>query len=306
MYDEILAKLLSSDLLTEETKAEVSAEFTSLLEQAVTTARAEAEVTIRAELTEQFNTERELLAEAVDTKVQEFLTKEVTELKEDIESFRDLEAEFAEKLVDARKEIAEGVKGDMAQLIDQLDDFLDTCLTKEVEELKESIAEVNRNQTGLRIFEAFQSQIKALMVDDGTADALAAAKSELEKTNKTLAETANALEKAKRDQKMAEVLEPLSGRSREIMEAILKNKPTDKLAEEYKTYIPRVLHDSSTGVENESEKESVTPVLAESDTSLSGDGAVVVTGDVAPIVESVTDNGSDSLTRLKRLSGINK
>ena len=305
--DELLAKILSSELLTEETKAEVGAEFKTLIETTIIAARAEAEVAVRTELTEQFVAEREALVEAVDTKVEEFLKAELAELKESIDAFRDLEVEHAEKLLDEKKAIAEGVKADMVQLIDNLDVFLEERLTAELGELKESIEEVKQIQTGRRIFEAVAAEVKALMVDDGTAAALADAKAELENTRKTLAESVDALSKAKREAKMAEVLEPLSGRTREVMEAILKNMPVEKLEEGYKTFIARVLHESSTKVEEVSEKEGdKSSVLAEGDTS-AGEKTTVVTGDTPKetevVTESVVTPANASLARLRKLSG---
>jgi hypothetical protein len=306
--DELLAKLLSSELLTEETKEQVGAEFKALIENEIIAARAEAEVAVRAELTEQFAAERESLIEAVDTKVEEFLKSELAELKEDIEAFRDLEVEYAEKLVAEKAVIAEGVKGDMVQLIDNLDTFLEERMTAEFDELKESIEEVKKNQLGLRIFEAMQTEVKALMVDDGTQAALAEAKAELDNTRKSLNESVEALTKAKRDAKMAEVLEPLSGNAREVMETILRNTPTEKLEEAYATFIPRVLHESSTKVEEVSEKEGDKSVLAEGDTSTSDDTTtVVVTGDTSnvkaeAVTESVTENAA--LAQLRKLAGV--
>lgn len=305
--DELLEKLLASELLTEATKAEVGAEFKTLIENTIITARAEAEVAVRAELTEQFVAEREALVEAVDTKVEEFLKAELAELHEDINNFRDLEVEHAEKLVDARKELAEGVKADMVQLIDNLDVFLEERLTAELDELKESIEVVKQNTLGQRVFEALASEVKALVADDGTQAALAEAKSELENIRKNLTESQEALTKAKRDMKMAEVLEPLQGRSREVMEAILKNTPTEKLEEAYQTFIPRVLHESSTKVEEVSEKEDVESVLAEGTTS-TGEKTTVVTGDTPAEKEEVVTEAvkpeSDALARLRKLSGM--
>lgn len=304
---DVLTKILSSELLTEETRAELTAEYTTLIENAVIAARAEAEVAVRAELTEQFVAEREALVEAVDTKVEEFLKAELAELHESIDAFRDLEVEHAEKLLDEKKIIAEGLKADMAQLIDNLDLFLEERLTAELGELKESIDEVKKIQTGARIFEAFATEIKALMVDDGTAAALAAARTDLENTRKSLAESVDALAKAKHEAKLAEVLEPLSGRAREVMEAILKNMPTEKLVEGYNTFIPRVLHESSTKVEEVSEKEGdVSSVLAEGDAS-AGEKTTVVTGDTPKETEVVAESVEQpnaSLARLRLLSGM--
>jgi hypothetical protein len=144
------------------------------------------------------------------------------------------------------------------------------------------------------------------MVDDGTAAALAEAKTELENTRKSLSESVDALTKAKRDMKMAEVLEPLSGNAREVMETILRKTPTEKLVEAYQTFIPRVLRESSTQVEEVSEKEGDKSVLAESDAS-TGEKTTVVTGDTPEPKEVVTESvivESEYTKRLKTLAGL--
>lgn len=307
--DELLESLLSSEVLKEDTKEQIRAEFNKLIETATVEARAKAEVEVRAELKERFEQEREQLIEAIDTKTTEFLAKELAELREDIERFRDLEAEYAEKLVEERKKIAEGVKNDMAQLVDTLDVFIEKQLEKEFEELRESIEEVKRNRLGMRIFEAMQNEVKALMVDDGTEAALAEAKSELENTRKALTESLEALEKAKREMKMNEVLGPLQGRSREVMEAILKNTPTERLEEAYNTYITRVLHESAKEVKSEKDRDQQSSVLAESgDASMSkGENTgVLVTGDTKPKAQEVTEshNVNQATVRLRKLAGL--
>jgi hypothetical protein len=74
--EEILKKLLESDVLSEETKAEVQEQFKVAVETFMTEERSKLEVEIRSQLTEQFVQAREELAESVDAKVEEFLNKE--------------------------------------------------------------------------------------------------------------------------------------------------------------------------------------------------------------------------------------
>src|SRR5437870_1481399 len=97
--DEILQKLLQSELLSEETKAEISEQWTTQVQAFKTQVREETALTVRSELAEQWINERDELISKVDSFVSEALLREVTELKADIERFRDLEAEYAEKLV---------------------------------------------------------------------------------------------------------------------------------------------------------------------------------------------------------------
>jgi hypothetical protein len=106
-----------------------------------------------------------------------------------------------------------------------------------------------------------------------------------------------------RDRKLVEVLSPLSGRSRDVMEAILKNVDTDHLEEAYKTFIGRVIREAAdtTGSEKEGK------VLAEGK-SEQVKATITKTGDNA---ETLTESekaskgeASSKLDHLRRLAGI--
>lgn len=317
---ELFKKLVESELLTEATKTELATAFETALNEAVQAAKTEAETTVRTELTEQFVADKEALIEALDSKATEFLTKELAELKDDVEKFRDLEAEFAEKLVEAKKNMADTVKADMATLVERLDEFLEIRLTEEFTELKEDIADVKRLNFGAKIVEAFKSEYATQFVNsDETAIALTKAQEELKNNAKVLEAATKELATVKRDQKLVQVLESLQGRPREVMSAILNKVPTEKLEEQYNIFIGRVLHESvntNSKVEdsNESEKENGDPsVLAEGKDNSAGEKEVttkVVTGNT-PVVEnkeeadkSVNQLNESSKERLKLLAGI--
>jgi hypothetical protein len=317
---ELFEKLLKNDLLTEETRKELEADLTKYISEQTEAAKAEAQAQVRAELTEQFVADKEALIEALDTKTEELLKVELEDLKEDIEKFRDLEAEYATKLVEARAEMAEQVKKDMAELVETLDAFLEERLTEEFAELNESIQEVRKLEMGREIFEAVaKTYEKNFFNKDETAEQLKAANADLENTKKALKEAKDVIAKTERDAKLGKLLESLQGRPREVMEAILKNVQTDKLEESYKTYIGRVLHESAASTtkvveEKSQEKESEkTPVLAEGDTSTASETKEtviegnVVTGDT--VVTESDKNAVEGLTesekkRLKKLAGI--
>jgi len=244
--DELLKKLLAADLLTEETKKELESAVKKQLEEAVTKAKDEAAADVRAQLHEQWINERDALISALDDKVSAFLMTEMKELRDDIERFRDLEAEYAEKLVETKSEMASQLKSDMAQLVEKLDAFLEVRLTAEVDELREDITEVRKNDFGRKIFEAFISEYKKFAADDDSIEGrLNETETKLETTVAKLTETQKELSGLRRAKKLSEVLAPLSGRSREVMEAILKNVNTEQLDEAYKTYIGRVIKESA-------------------------------------------------------------
>lgn len=258
--EELLKKLLAADILTEDTKVELETAFQKQLDETLETARAAATATVTAELNEQWITERETLIEALDAKVTEALTAELEELREDIERFRDLETEYAEKLVEAKSEMADVLKSDIAQLIEKLDAFLEVRLTAELDELREDFEVVRKNEFGKNIFEAFVQEFKKHYTDDNSIEAtLAETEYRLEDALVALEESEKRTAKLERSIKMEKVLAPLSGRTKEVMEAILKNVDTALLEDAYKTYVGRVLKETTE--EETSEKEG--KVLAE-------------------------------------------
>ena len=156
--EELLQKLLEAEILTEDTRKELETAFKAQLDEATTAAKDETAADVRAELTEQWIVERDSLIEAIDSKVGEMLVTEMNELKGDIESFRDLEAEYAEKLVEAKGEMGDELKGDLKELVEKIDSFLEMRLKSEMTELKEDIAEVRKNDFGRRIYEAVATE----------------------------------------------------------------------------------------------------------------------------------------------------
>jgi hypothetical protein len=310
--DELLKKLLEAEVLTEETKSEIETAVKARIDETMALAREEATATVTAELNEQWITERETLIEALDAKITEALTEELDDLRNDISRFRDLEAEHAENLVEAKSALAEQLKGDVTELIEKLDSFLEIRLASELEELREDFDAVKKQQFGKTVFEAFVTEFKKHYTEDNSAEA------RLTETEQRLDDTINALElaekktaKLERSMKLESVLSPLTGKTREVMEAILKNVETQMLDEAYKTYVGRVLKETS-------EKEEATPVLAEgavkpvvlegavksgNNAELLKEQQTIVEADAAAYVE-VPSITADEKARLRRLAGM--
>jgi hypothetical protein len=314
---ELLEKLLSSELLTEEVKTELADAIQNTISEQVEAQVNEQKEALVVEYATQFAADREALIEALDTKVEEMLQEQLAELAEDISNFRDLEVEFAAKLADEKASLAEAVEKDMEKLVERLDTFLELRLSEEVEELKESIEEVRKNNLGRKIFETFMGEFEQFSTADKGLDSLQAqldeAKAELVKRGELLAEAQKEVAASARKDKLEAVLSSLQGRPREIMEAILVSVPTDKLEESYQKFIGRVLHESVT---KNSEKESAAPaveapVLAEGETletkedSLT-EGTVTLTGDSEAQTESTPAKVelSESAKNMMKLAGI--
>jgi len=232
--EELLNKLLEAEVLSEETKKELEETIKTRLEEAEKSAKEEAEKSVRAELTEQWVKERDALIDAVDAKVTEYLENETSELREDIERFRDLEAEQAEKLVEAKGEMAGELKKDLQELVERLDAFLEIRLAAEFDELREDLDDQKKKDLGRRIFEAVAEEYRNNWIDDESTEAeLAETRERLDDTEKALEESERKRETLERVRKLEEILEPLEGRTRDVMEAILKNVATSQLQEGY-------------------------------------------------------------------------
>lgn len=309
--DELLKKLLAADVLTESTKTELETAFKVKLDEAMDTARAAATATVTAELNEQWITERETLIEALDAKVTEALTTELDELREDIERFRDLEAEYADKLVESKSEMAQVLKSDMAQLIEKMDAFLEVRLDAELEELREDFEIVKKNEFGKNVFEAFVTEFKKHYAGDNSVESkLTETEYRLDDALVALEESERKTARLERTMKLEKVLTPLTGRTKEVMEAILKNVDTPLLEDAYKTYVGRVLKETSASGEKTSEKEG--KVLAEGVKTIKG--SVKKGNDDARIIEESAMDQRDAATqthfsesekdRLRRIAGI--
>ena len=301
--NELLQKLLEAEVLSEDTKKELEEAFSSQLVEAVEAAREEASAEVRTELTSQWVKEKDTLIEAVDTKVTEYVEKEMEELREDIERFRDLEAEYAEKLVEAKASMSGELKDDLKELVEKIDAFLEMRIANEINELTEDLEEVRKNDFGRRVFEAFANEYMMHYADEDSSEGqLQEALERIQDLENTLEETEQKRAKVERAVKMDDVLTPLAGRSREVMEAILKNVDTENLEEGYNTFIGRVLRE--TEEVDDSEKED--KVLAESEEKTTLEEGVALTGDTEEnvLTEDVDSGHQERLDRIKRLAGI--
>lgn len=283
--DEILQKLLSSELLSEDAKNEISSQWTEAVDQFKTTVREEVSLEVRNELAEQWATERDALVENVEQFVAKKLEEEVAELKADIERFRDLEVEYAEKIVEEKHAMADQLAEELDSLIDKIDSFFELRLSEEFDELKEDLEVVKQNEFGRKIFEAFATEFNRSHIDeDSIQSKLQAAVAKLDDATKqiTTLEAANA--KIVRESTLEKILAPLSGKKREQMAFVLQNVETQRLEEAYNHFIGRVL------------KEDAQPVAT-------------------PLTESVVKTGEeqtapakpaeDKFSQLRKLAGLN-
>lgn len=301
--DEILKKLLESDLLSEETKATLTEQFKTAVDAYLAEERVKLETEVNARLTEEFVKAREELVESLNSKLDEVVKSEFDELKGDIEQFRDLEVELAEKLVEEKEQLAVRFGEEMDELVNKLDVFLEQRVDAEFDELKDDINEVKKLEIGRKMLEAFGAEYKKLHKEDAskTERDLAEALDKLNDAQKRLADIDRQRVAEARQTKLDELLAPLTGTTREQMKLILTNVSTEKLDEAYKVYLARVLKESTVAAPSAPAKpaESVKAPLVESKVVTGNEGDK----DEVPAVTESTEPSS-ALLRMKRLAGL--
>ena len=285
--DEIIQKLLESEFLSEEVKSQVKEKFTEYVQNL----RESVETEVRAELAEQWTQDREKLVESIDTTVEKFLNEELAELQEDIARFRDLEAEFAERVVEEKRQLGEKVKSEMDTLIEKLDVFIETQIAEEFETLREDIEEAKKLNFGSKVFEAFKNEFTKFMEQD---EASIAAKAKVLESKLADAQSQIAIleeEKigAEREAMLEKVLAPLTGTKRDQMGIILENVSIDNLQDTYNRFIGKVLNESKEAI-IESQKTEIVGGQEQTEKKT--------------LTESA-DEASDFAQRIKRLAGVN-
>jgi hypothetical protein len=291
--DEILQNLLNSELLSEDARAEISSKWTTKVNEFKTNLREEVSLEVRSELAEQYAVERDALVESVDTFVSTRLIEEIAELKADIENFRDLEAEFAEKIVEEKHSMAKKLSEELDELIDKMDAFFELRLTEELTELREDLDIVKQNHFGRKIFEAFVTEFNKSYVDeDSTQSKLAATLSKLADAQTAIAKLEESQSSMIRESKMEKILSSLTGKKREQMAFVLANVETSRLDEAYKHFIGRVLKEDS------SEQKSVTSEPAQ----LITESTKVANSQPEVVTESA--QADTKLSYLRQLAGI--
>lgn len=246
--DKILQKLFESNVLNAETKQLIESQFTESLDLLLKEERQKIEDEVRIEMTEQLRKDRELLTEALDLKLESIVEAEYAELREDIESFRDLEVEYAERLIEERAELRDEAKESVLELVEKLDMFLEMRMDAEFEELRDDLHEAKRNNLGKKVFEAFKQEFASIINEDEqqASDELEIMREQLEDMKAELQVARNNVLKEERKAKMASLLSNLEDNSnaKAKMQELLKNIPTSKLDESYSRYLPHVIGES--------------------------------------------------------------
>ncbi len=304
----LFQKLLESEVLSDEVKTELLESLNQMIAEVKQQTIEETATATKAEIYESWVEQRAALVESIDEKLNEMLSIEIEELKEDIERFRDLEAEYAEKIVEHKQELAQELQTDIQELVEALDTFMDNTIEREFIELKEDIDEARKLNFGRQIFEAFTSEYSNNFANfNDLQETVKRTEKKLTEATKALTAKEKEMHKLERKIKMEQVLAPLTGKRKEIMEAILQSVKTENLDEGYKTFIGKVMNESVTpATKTNSKLEKETSVLSEN-AKTKTPSVAVKTGDRndANLFESATNQMStEELENLRKLAGI--
>ena len=182
------------------------------------------------------------------------LAKEIAEFHVDK---KDL-AETKVKLVRESKAKFEGVKKEfLSRSAVLVKEAVEKTLRSEIGQLKEDIEAARKNDFGRRIFESFASEYAASHLNEKseTAKLLQVVKTkeaELEEAAKIVAEHQRIVESKDREIRiardlavrkdiMSELLGPLAGDKKTVMNELLESVATDKLRGAYDKYLPAVM-----------------------------------------------------------------
>lgn len=249
-----LKALLESELLNDETRKALTEAIETMKEKAVEEATASLEVKYAEKLTE----EKKRINEGLGKVITESVSSEISELKEDVERYRKLEVEYANRLEEFKQEFK-------TKLEEGINDVIETQVKSEMDELKEDLQESKKHNMGKRIFESFKEEFESF----GFSEDMLSVKEKLDEVSGKLEESENELMQMKRDKKVDELLEDLTGRKREVMKTILENVSYDKLEDRYNQTIDSVLEESTGKDKDNTVKEGDEPetktVLTESD-----------------------------------------
>jgi len=202
------------------------------------------------------------------------------EIKEFGQDKKDVIETKVKLIAEAKRKFAE-LKGNFVKKSAKVvESTVEAVLKKELHQLKGDITVSRENNFGRRMFEAFASEYTSSYLNEkGEVNKLikkmTAKQEELESANKTLEEKDKVIEakqaeadvakdQLERSKVMDQIMSPLSGDKKEVMQDLLQTVETKKLKESFSKYLPAVM-------DNETRAKS--RILAESRTTVTGNKA---------------------------------
>ena len=247
----------------------------------------------------EFQSDRKKVAENF-SKLEQFVVHALAnEIKEFAADKQDL-AETKVKLVREAKSKFEEIRSAFIQRSAKVVEATVTKkLTSEISQLKEDIDSARNNDFGRKIYEAFAQEFAGSYLNEKSETSkllkiIAKKDQELAESKQAVAEKANLVESTQREirvtkdlmerkQVMAELMSPLTGDKRAVMQELLESVQTPKLRTAFDKYLPAVMEGAKPAAKK--------AVLAES---------TEVTGNR----ESKPEVGLDNILDIRKLAGL--
>ena len=242
----------------------------------------------------ELHADRNVVAENF-AKMEEFIvTKLADEIKEFDQDKKDVIETKVKLIAEAKKKFAELKVNFVKKSAKVVETTVESVLRKELAQLKEDITSSRQNNFGRRMFEAFASEYTSCYLNEkGEINKLikqmTAKEEKLELANKILqqkdkvieakkAEATMAKDQLERSRVMDQIMSPLSGDRKEVMQDLLQTEKTAKLKESFSKYLPAVM---------DNDTKASKKILAESRTAVTGNKA-----------SAPEDTGIDEMRRL--------
>ena len=257
---------------------------------------------ILAKEIKEFREDRKVNAQAMqklDALVAEGLTKEIAEFQEDKQ---DLVATKVKLVAEAKDKFTALKKDFVTKSGTAISEAVNQTLRAEISQLKEDIADAQKNNFGRKLFEAFASEFAATHLNENTEirnlkNTLDEMQSTLAETNAKVKETTAIVESKEaeiaainesvaREKTINGLLGSLSRDKASLMSNLLEGVQTSKLKSQFDKYLPAVM---------DGNKSSGKTMINESITS-------VATGDRTAKVHETSDAGN--IVEIKRLAGL--
>jgi hypothetical protein len=256
-----LKALMESGLLTAESKEVIEEQFKT----ALAIKEKELEESFEAKLVE----EKAGMLDTVMEMVEEAVADEMQSIAEEVKHARTLEVQYAEKLETFKEEYAQKQDEQMKILVAE-------SIAEEMEAIQEDIEAVKKHEFVMEMFNTFKSSYEKLFgaSDINVYDELEEAKSELDQL--------------KREKKINELLESVTGKKRQIAETILESVETEKLDSKFESIKSVLLAESQ---EDKQEGE----VISESEEQDAPKGTVVLENEEEKEKDVVQESAVDPI-----------
>lgn len=219
-------KILDESVLTEEVKTQIKEAFDAQVKEGVEAQKA----VLDTEYATKFVKEKADLSQKIVGMIDESVSAEMQELRQDVKAAKNLEVSYAAKLAKFKEEYA-------AKLDDRFVAVMAEAIKHEFDELRGDILEARKLNIGKKIIESVKDEMISLGLFEETHEL----SEKLANTEKKLSESTEKLAKVERTQAVEKLLSNLSGAPREVMATILENVSTDKLEARYEQTLKAVL-----------------------------------------------------------------